>query len=381
MSDAVPFKLGTFSIAGARPFAGLLVEDRVLSLRALHSFARVSTRCETLLEVLEEWDLNFKTLQKVATAISGGDLSPYTTPIQHLHVHAPIPEPRTVYCSGANYKKHVVDLIIAHQDQPETHSMALEQKRAWGMRLTDERAACGTPFIFLKPQSSVTGPFDPIIVPHDAQKPDWELELGVVIGRRARCVSRSRALEHVAGYTVVNDITLREKVFRRKTDSPELGMDFAMSKGAPSFLPMGPYLVPAAFAGDPQKLRLTLRLNGQVMQNEETSDMIFTVARLIEYLSASVELRPGDVICTGSPAGNGMHYGRFIQEGDMLEGSITGPTTDFGTQRNPCVLEASLTCMDNMGSGHEDRGRAVVGRGSLERRCAVESEGVDVSCQ
>lgn len=118
-------------------------------------------------------------------------------------------------------------------------------------------------------------------------------------------------------------------------------MDFAVSKGAPSFLPMGPYLVPAVFTGDPQTLRLTLKLNGRVMQDEETSDMIFGVARLIEYLSASVELRPGDVICTGSPAGNGMHYGRFIQEGDVLEGSIAGPRSDLGMQRNPCVREAA----------------------------------------
>jgi 2,4-didehydro-3-deoxy-L-rhamnonate hydrolase len=98
---------------------------------------------------------------------------------------------------------------------------------------------------------------------------------------------------------------------------------------------MGPYLVPAAFVGDPQKLRLTLKLNGQAMQDEETADMIFTVARLIEYISSGVELQPGDVICTGSPAGNGMHYNRFIQEGDVLEGTITG----LGAQRNPCVLE------------------------------------------
>jgi 2,4-diketo-3-deoxy-L-fuconate hydrolase len=189
----------------------------------------------------------------------------------------------------------------------------------------------------------VTGPFDPIIVPFDAKKPDWELELGVVIGRHARRVSREHALAYVAGYTVVNDITLREKVFRRKTDSPELGMDFTVSKGAPSFLPMGPYLVPAAFIADPQKLRITLELNGKVMQDEETADMIFTVARLIEYLSADVELQPGDVICTGSPAGNGMHYNRFIQEGDVLEGSITGASIDLGTQRNPCTVEKART--------------------------------------
>jgi 2,4-didehydro-3-deoxy-L-rhamnonate hydrolase len=326
MSEAPPFKLGTFSAAGSAPFVGRVIEDRVLPLAA-----------QTMLDLLEDWERNFEALR------NGARMPHLERPISELRVHAPIPKPGTIYCSGANYKKHVIDLMIAHQDQGETQGMTLEQKRAWGMRRMDERAANGTPFIFIKPQSAVTGPFDPIIVPFDAKKPDWELELGVVIGRHARRVSREHALAYVAGYTVVNDITLREKVFRRKTDSPELGMDFTVSKGAPSFLPMGPYLVPAAFIADPQKLRITLELNGKVMQDEETADMIFTVARLIEYLSADVELQPGDVICTGSPAGNGMHYNRFIQEGDVLEGSITGASIDLGTQRNPCTVEKART--------------------------------------
>jgi 2,4-didehydro-3-deoxy-L-rhamnonate hydrolase len=310
-----PFALGTFSSGNQTPFAGLVLQDRVLPLEV------------TMLDLLADWERSFAMLQKAVQR----DMRP----LREFRVHAPVPRPGTVYCSGANYKKHVVDLIIAHQDQAETQGMTLEQKRVWGMKLMDERAQRGTPFVFIKPQSAVTGPFDPIVIPREAKKPDWELELAVVIGRRARRVPRERALEYVAGYTIVNDITLREKVFRRKTDSPELGMDFTISKGALSFLPMGPYMVPAAFVGDPQRLRVTLKLNGQVMQDEETADMIFTVAHLIEYLSASVELQPGDIICTGSPAGNGMHYNRFIQPGDVLEGSITG----LGTQRNPCIAE------------------------------------------
>lgn len=341
MSDTTAFQLGTFSTAGDRPFPGLVIDERAIALADLGG---PLAGCATMLDVLEDWPANLERLRALAAGIAAGEppaLRQRLRPVSELHIHAPVPKPGTIYCSGANYKKHVVDLIIAHQEQAETQGMTLEQKRAWGMRLMDERAKTGTPFIFLKPQSAVTGPFDPVIVPFDAKKPDWELELGVVIGRRARRVSRERALDYVAGYTVVNDITLRERVFRRKTDSPELGMDFTVSKGAPSFLPMGPYLVPAAFVGDPQKLRVTLKLNGELMQNEETADMIFTVAHLIEYVSSGVELQPGDVICTGSPAGNGMHYNRFIQEGDVLEGRITGPGVDLGTQRNPCTVEKS----------------------------------------
>jgi 2,4-didehydro-3-deoxy-L-rhamnonate hydrolase len=335
------FFLGTFSTAGCRPFPGLVLNDQVIALYAFKSLSTIPgalevARCETLLELLDRWDLHFPALQEVAYLLAGNGEGWKLRPISELTVHAPLPEPRTIYCSGANYKKHVVDLIVAHQEQAETQGMSAEQKRAWGMKLMDERAATGTPFIFIKPQSAVVGPFDPVIVPPDARKPDWELELAVVIGRRARRVPRTSSLDYVAGYTVVNDITIREKVFRRKSDSPELGMDFTVSKGAPSFLPMGPFLVPAAFTGDPQQLRLKLTLNGQIMQDESTADMIFTVAHLVEYLSAHVELQPGDLICTGSPAGNGMHYGRFIEDGDLLEGSIESSSLKFGTQKNLC---------------------------------------------
>lgn len=340
MSDTGFFRLGTFSSDAHAPYVGMLVGDRVIAVEALAPY--IPNGPSSMQELLNNWEQSFDGLHRAAMAMAAGSaptLMSQSRALSDLQVHAPVPRPGTIYCSGANYKKHVVDLIIAHKDQSETQGMTLEEKRAWGMKLMDERARSGTPFIFIKPQSTVTGPFDPVIVPFDAIKPDWELELGVVIGRRARRVSREQALEYVAGYTVVNDITLREKVFRKKSDSPELGMDFTTSKGALTFLPMGPYLVPAAFVGDPQRLHLTLKLNGDVMQDEETSDMIFTVARLIEYLSYGVELQPGDVICTGSPAGNGMHYNRFIREGDVLEGSIRGIGVDLGTQRNPCVLE------------------------------------------
>ena len=317
--SGTPFALGTFSKSGGAPFPGVVLGEHVLALRSYDSIQGL----------LDDWPRAFPALQDVVR--DGTD----RIPLETLRVHAPIPKPGTVYCSGANYRKHVAELIVAHQSDERTRGMSLEEKRAWASSLMDRRAASGTPFIFVKPQSSVTGPFDRIAVPDVREKPDWELELAVVIGRRARRVSRENALEYVAGYTIANDITLREKVFRGKTDSPELGMDFVVSKGAPGFLPLGPYLVPAAFVPDPQKLRLTLKLNGQVMQDEDTADMIFTVARLIEYLSAGVELQPGDVICTGSPAGNGIHYGRFLQEGDELEASITG----LGVQRNRCFLD------------------------------------------
>jgi 2,4-diketo-3-deoxy-L-fuconate hydrolase len=166
---------------------------------------------------------------------------------------------------------------------------------------------------------------------------DWELELGLVIGRRARFVSRAEALQYVAGYMVVNDLTIRERVNRK--DAKEMGMDWVAAKCAPTALPTGPYLVPARFVGDPQQLHLTLRHNGRTMQDEGTDDMIFDCARLIESLSKLLVLQPGDLICTGSPAGNGIHHGVLLRAGDVLEGTITGPLVSLGTQRNRCVPE------------------------------------------
>jgi 2-keto-4-pentenoate hydratase/2-oxohepta-3-ene-1,7-dioic acid hydratase in catechol pathway len=211
--------------------------------------------------------------------------------------------------------------------------MSVEERRAWGIKRMDDRALSGKPFVFTKLPSSILAPFDIVLLPPEIKLPDWELELGVIIGKPARRVSLENAFDYVAGYTVVNDITARDLVNR--ADMPEMGMDWMASKSAPGFLPMGPYLTPTQFVANPQDLTITLKLNGETMQNESTSDMIFTVARLIEYISSHVQLLPGDLICTGSPAGNGMHYKRFLTDGDILEGSITG----LGTQRNLCKLE------------------------------------------
>jgi 2-keto-4-pentenoate hydratase/2-oxohepta-3-ene-1,7-dioic acid hydratase in catechol pathway len=335
------FKLGTFSIAGCPPFAGLVVGERVLSLDAVASYLDRSGRqlqgYRSMQSLLSGWEHDRPLLEEVAEALEHArapDLVVLSAPLATVSVRAPLPEPRHVYCSGANYKKHVVQLIMA-QVSDETKGMNAEERRAFGERKMDDRAQTGTPFFFIKSQSAVTGPFDSIVLPLDAEQPDWELELAVIIGRTARRVSRERALDHVAGYTIANDITRRERVNRKPGDAREMGMDWVAAKCAPTFLPLGPYITPATFVGDPQALRITLKLNGSTMQDESTSDMIFGVARLIEHLSAIVELQPGDVICTGSPAGNGAHYGRFLRPGDVLEGSITG----LGAQRNVCIRE------------------------------------------
>ncbi len=171
------------------------------------------------------------------------------------------------------------------------------------------------------------------MLPRDSEQHDWELELAAVIGRPARRVTRDEALDAIAGYTICNDVTTRDALIR--TDARGLGLDWLAGKCAPTFLPTGPLLVPAAHAGDPMALQITLKVNGRTMQDESTADMLFDVAALIAHISEVAELRPGDLVLTGSPAGNGAHHGVFLQPGDVMEGAITG----LGVQRNRCVAE------------------------------------------
>lgn len=334
------YALGTFSVAGSPSFPGLVIGDRVIALAALkplaHSLGVRLSGTESLLAVFDDWESNDAALAKLAGHVRAHLDEPDALPampvaVAQLKVHAPLEQPRQFFCSGANYRKHVIDLIVDQARDPATAGMSPEQRQDYGRRLMDERAATGTPYIFTKAWSSITGPFDAVTIPADVEQPDWELELAVVIGKPTFRVTRAEAWDHIAGYTIVNDITNRELVHRQ--DLKALGSDWVMGKCLPGYTPMGPYIVPARLVPQPQDLRITLKLNGDTMQDESTADMIFPIPRLIEYLSARIQLWPGDILITGSPAGNGSHYNRYLRDGDVMEGTIAG----IGTQRNRCV--------------------------------------------
>jgi 2,4-diketo-3-deoxy-L-fuconate hydrolase len=337
----VRFALGTFSSGDSPPFAGLVLDGKVAALSGLerffHQHQLEMSGADSVLSLLENWDNNLTALERAADLLGDGRTAngpeqAAFVAVDQLKLHPPVKLPRQIFCSGANYRKHVIDLIVDHAG-PDTKGMSTDERRAYATKMMDERAARGTPYFFFKAPSAVTGPCDPIILPSNSEQPDWELELAVVIGRAARHVRRDDALAVVAGYTIANDITNRDLVTR--SDLKALGTDWLRGKSMPSFLPMGPYLVPARFVGDPQALQITLKLNGQVMQDESTADMIFDVTRLIEDLSSYIQLWPGDMIITGSPSGNGTHYNRYLRPGDVVEGSITG----LGAQRNECIAE------------------------------------------
>jgi 2,4-didehydro-3-deoxy-L-rhamnonate hydrolase len=297
-----------------QPRAGLLVEGRIYCLSL------------SIADIIGDWERFRPQLEDIAARADGTGL-----PYDAAEVLAPV-EPRQVIQAGANYRKHVIDLVAAHRKPDDARSE--EQVRADAAAMMDHRASNGIPYFFLGLPTAISGPNDELKLPGYSNAHDWELELAAVIGREAFRVTPEQALEHVFGYTMVNDITTRDLVFRK--DMPEIGTDWFRAKNAPGFLPTGPVLVPAEFFGDPQDVELTLKLNGQVMQKESTADMIFSVAQLVSHASQTIPLLPGDLVLTGSPAGNGAHWGRLLRDGDVMESTITG----LGTQRTPCIAEA-----------------------------------------
>lgn len=175
------------------------------------------------------------------------------------------------------------------------------------------------PVLFMKAITCISGPNDPIILPPGSLKTDWEVELGVVIGTRAQYVREEDALDHVAGYCVVNDVSEREYQLER-------GNQWDKGKGCDSFGPIGPYLVTSDEVSDPQALSLWLDVNGIRRQTGNTSTMIFTIAHLVSYVSQFMTLEPGDVITTGTPpgVGGGMKPPLFLKAGDVVNLGIDG---------------------------------------------------------
>ena len=167
-----------------------------------------------------------------------------------------------------------------------------------------------------------------------------------MIGREARRVPVERALAHVAGYTIVNDITTRDLVFPE--DAGAMGADWFRSKNAPGFLPTGPFLVPAELV-DPDDASLLLELNGQRMQDASSSELVFDVAQIVAAASHTTVLRPGDLVLTGSPAGNGQHWGRFLRDGDVMRGTITALGPGFTAEPAQAAEIALLAEMRRCG--------------------------------
>lgn len=228
-------------------------------------------------------------IAKVREAVKAG--LPELEGAASLRIGAPVAKPGAVLCIGQNYAAHAAESGDA---QPLV------------------------PILFFKHPNTVVGAFDHVVIPPGAEKVDWEVELAVVIGRRASYLeSPEEALDYVAGYAVSNDVSEREFQVEHS------GGQWSKGKCCATFNPLGPALVPAAEVGDPQRLRLRSAVNGETRQDSNTSDMIFSVAHIIWHLSQYLVLEPGDIINTGTPQGVALS-GTFpyLREGDRMEISI-----------------------------------------------------------
>lgn len=241
------------------------------------------------LPVLDGATLADGTLERIAAI----DLSSLPVVPEGVRLGAPLPRPVNFICIGLNYADHAAETGAAIPKEP---------------------------IIFIKAGSAYSGPFDDVVIPRGSTETDWEVELGVVIGREARYVAEADALDHVAGYCIVNDVSEREYQTRR-------GGTWDKGKGCPTFGPTGPYLVTRDEVADPQALDLWCEIDGKRMQNGNTRTMIFGVRTLVSYVSQFIALMPGDIIATGTPPGVGMGIKPnpvFLRAGQTMKLGIAG---------------------------------------------------------
>ncbi|MEK9750125.1 MAG: fumarylacetoacetate hydrolase family protein [Flavobacteriaceae bacterium] len=204
-----------------------------------------------------------------------------------VRLGSPVARPSKLICVGLNYAKHAKES---------------------GMQAPEE------PVLFFKSTTAITGPFDPVVIPRGSTKTDWEVELAVVIGKKASYISKDQAMDYVAGYLLHNDVSEREYQLER-------GGQWVKGKSCDSFAPLGPYMVTKGEIDDVHNLHLWLKVNGESMQSSSTSDLIFDVPTLVSYISEFMTLLPGDIISTGTPEGVGLGFDppRYLKKGDVIE--------------------------------------------------------------
>ena len=209
-----------------------------------------------------------------------------------IRLGPPIDRPSKIVCVGLNYAKHAKES---------------------GMEVPTE------PVLFFKASSAIVGPYDDVILPKKSEKSDWEVELAIIIGDKASYVKESEAMDHVAGYVIHNDISEREYQLERSGQ-------WVKGKSCDTFAPIGPFMATTDEIDDPHNLRLWLKVNGETMQDSNTSDLIFGVPKLVSYISTYMTLLPGDVISTGTPFGVGLGLDpqKYLKDGDVMELGIDG---------------------------------------------------------
>ena len=292
------FKLMSYGANSRQARAGILSGNKV------YDAERLTGRSDyrSALGIIEDWasaeDLIGQALDKAGhTAV--GD-------INVVHVQAPLLWPGSIFCAAANYTDHA-------------QAMA---RRSGRPIEPDPRTLGIKPFHFMKPpKQSIVGPYEELALPSFGKNIDWELELAVVIGKNASNVSVEHALDYVAGYTVSNDVSVRDAVYMKRPNIPEnspFNSDFIALKGFDRSCILGPFVTPASQIGNAANLSMKLWIDDELKQDSNSSRMIFSAAEQIAYLSERVTLLPGDVVLTGTPAGTGAESGTYLKKGQTI---------------------------------------------------------------
>jgi 2,4-diketo-3-deoxy-L-fuconate hydrolase len=292
-----------------RQMAALVQGELIVDLsRAIAAIAPGSgfTGSDTL-ELLQDWDRAIDVLDQVAASAQRGQFQLDSAAVRWL---PPVARPEKILCVGANYADHIAEM----GSKREQHDLE-------------------NPYFFLKSPHTLIGSGAQVVLPRAAERVDWEVELAVVVGRKAKHLSREEAMSCIAGYTIFNDISARD---RQKRSDCRFEWDWVGGKCCDTFGPLGPVIVPAKFIPDYRALRLNLSVNGVVKQDATADLMIHDIPRQIAFLTQLLTLEPGDIIATGTPSGVGAGRKEFLKDGDELIAVIEG----IGQLRNRCVAEA-----------------------------------------
>jgi 2-keto-4-pentenoate hydratase/2-oxohepta-3-ene-1,7-dioic acid hydratase in catechol pathway len=339
---ATPFKLGTFERAG-RSFVGIVLrESVVIDFAAAH--AAIRTPASTVAAPVDMKDLIVRydaglrgRIAEIVRSVeaAGANRAAYVYDLRAVKVLPPIMYPTTMLNVAVNYREHDLEMASLREQVPgmggATSGSALPNTKSapgiWERAATDTR---WNPYVFFKSPTVVIADGEAIRLPAGRTQVDWECELGVVIGRPSTRVPVAEAASHIFGYTLENDVS-----DRGGRGDTRYGSDWVISKNHDTFAPLGPFITPKEFVADPQKLAIKFVLNGQVMQEANTSFMIHNVFEQVAYTTNIMTLRPGDVIATGTPAGVGSARTPpvYFKAGDRSVCSYEG----IGTLSNPVV--------------------------------------------
>jgi len=326
MTQGTPFKLGRFAKTGAPSTAIVLGEEAVPLANAVGAYRDARGRvpaAHTLDGLLESWESSFPMLQELVAFIEKEGTARFAAePLSALRPRPPVARPGKMFYAAQNFQEHVDEMLRAGMSR--TQDAAKEFK---GDKSTTR------PYLFLKAPSCLAGAQDDIEIPLGMTKIDWEAEIALAIGKPGRRIKAECALDHVAGFMTTNDVSCRDLQVRQ--DRPALRSDWLGGKSHDGFAPMGPFFVPRAFVPDHMNLFIRLSVNGQMKQNGNTSQFIFTPEEQIEYASNILSLQSADVFVCGTCGGVGQGTHTFLKAGDVMETEVQG----LGRMRNRLVEE------------------------------------------